>query len=573
MLAVYRWLALLPPVLTLLQSRGPDRLEVLLLLLVIVESAVQTTLYFRLRPVLGKDFVYSGSNLYPGQTAIIVSVVLGLLVSAVLLSPQNTPYMLYALAPVFSCALFSGAAGALTGALILAASYLAARLSFGLLSGQPVNWQGSFLFLCLLFLIAGLSGYLVMLAEQLRSYAIIIERYRGNLEQQNNSLERTNQQLEYVSDFNRVLQQGATIPEVEQLATSYLTNLLTQLRAGLYRHTPQPFQHQHKVRLLTEDELQKWLNLPEQADAPLSSPAFKAGSSNNFIRIARNGETFWLLRLNYRGEKLGGLLLPGTGEASDKMPEPGPQEKLLIALLAGQLANVLGNLRQSQALAVEAERTRLAMDMHDIVAQSLFGIAYNLDACLKLMDRNPAASRERLADLKTLAFDTLSNVRTIIYDLSNEESGGTDFAAFLQSYLKRAGQLYPFKINLQIRATPQLGNQNFKLETEVQKNLYRLLREALSNASKHSGATEVWIELVRTLAGLSLNIRDNGRGFTPESVTNSHMDTLDGATSVVSGGLGLKTMQERAKQIGAELHLESAPGRGTAVVVYLPLKA
>lgn len=558
LLVIYRWLALLPPLFTLPAILGQ---ELLLALygLAVANALLQTAFYFKLRPVLRKDFVYEPRIEQSGKGQLVL-VGIDLLVCTLLNSIQDTPYYLYSLAPLFYSALLAGPTGALTAALILGAAYLAARISALVVGGESINWLATVTWLTSFFLVAFLAGFLIAVAEQLRKYAAIIARYRGNLERQNQSLERTNQQLEYVGDFSRVLQQGTTPAQVEALALDYLARLMAKRRAGPGR--------EQSAQLLKESGVDNWL---QGVEGP--TPFNIASGNAGVIRVTRQGQVYWLVALIYQGDRFGVLALPNASYYPEVQAEFELEEKLLIALLADRLAYVLGSLKQSQALAVEAERTRLAMDMHDVVAQSLFGIAYNLDGCIKLLSRDHAAAQQRLGDLRTLAFDTLSSVRSIIYDLSNEDAE-TDFAIFLQSYLKKAGRLYPFKIYLDIRVAPPAPASAFRLSRDSQKSLYRLVQEALSNAAKHSGASEVHIVLSRGTGGVRLEIHDNGNGFSiPNGREQPGLKSNSATSQLVLGGMGLENMRERVKQSGGNLLIDSAPGKGTHLIADVPIAA
>lgn len=546
LIVVYRWLALLLPGASLLLNSANQGYSLVVIGLAVANAAGQTAGYFKLRSLISKNLVYDPANPQPGQRLALMLIVIELLVCCLSNSLSDSLFYLYSLTPLLSSALWTGASGTFASASILMASYLAARVSTFLVGGGTLNGPVIVTNLAGFFLVALLAGYLLRTWDQLRSYATIIGRYRGNLERQNQSLEQTNQQLEYISDFNRVIQGGNTPAEVEQLAVLYINRLLTSQRIRTAAQSGPP------IQLLQNEALQDWLQVAQNRPEVEAQPARRG-----IIEVVKENQLYWLVPLTYKGDQYGALLVTGVPDTPIAIEL---EEKLLVSLLAQQLANILGTLKQTQALAVEAERTRLAMDMHDVVAQSLFGIAYNLDACLKLLDKDPAASRQRLGDLRTLAFDTLGSVRSIIYDLSSEETGDIDFANFLQAFIKKAAPLYPFKLSLKIEAAP---GTDFRLDHENQKNLYRVVQEALSNVAKHAVASLVELRMVRTRQGLHLEISDNGRGFQarPEGDNGP----------VAFGGMGLQNMQERAQAAGANLKVDSQPGKGTKVLIDLPL--
>ena len=528
-----------------------------------VNTLLATALYFKLRPLVREDYVFEEKAVRFGKVWLTASIGFELLLCVVLNTNQDQSYYLYSFSPLLALALFAGPTLSLIAALIVATSYLAARLSAYLINAVSFDWLGLLINLVGFGLVTFLASYLIAVAEQVRNYASIIGRYRGNLEQQNQALSHTNHQLEYLSDFSRVLQSGVTPTQVEHLAVQYLNHFLTNRRGRNDLNA----QTTYRVQLIKDEVAREW------KQASPSSLILSGEQANGVLRLEHEGLNFWLIPLVHQAENFGTLALPMDTQTG-KRSELESEDRLLVSLLADQLAYVLSSFKQTQALAVEAERARLAMDMHDVVAQSLFGIAYNVDACLKLFDKDPSASRQRLTDLRGLAFNTLSSVRAIIYDLWNKETGETDFANFLQSYIKKAGQLYPFKIDFEIQPSYTGPQTDFKLDQERQKSLYRLMQEALSNAAKHSGADRVMIRLCRTATDFTLEISDNGRGFvaalTPATASPQNgqdMNLIPGA----SGGMGLQTMRERAEGLGGSLVIESYPQKGTTIKVTLPL--
>jgi signal transduction histidine kinase len=93
--------------------------------------------------------------------------------------------------------------------------------------------------------------------------------------------------------------------------------------------------------------------------------------------------------------------------------------------------------------------------------------------------------------------------------------------------------------------------------------LFRVCQEALNNIVKHSGATAAWLDLTRDSTHVRLVIRDNGKGFEPAAAS----------PTVAGDGFGLMGMTERARMMGGDLTVESAPGKGTTVTIVVPCSA
>lgn len=545
--AFYRWLAIIPPTITLLTSISSEpELSGAFYGLALVNLILQTLLYFYFKSVTQKKTSNGGLVLLPARPYILTLIVFELLVDALLNNiggVWSSPYYLYSLTGIFQCAFFFGLRGATISTLILGASYLAGLIAGLWLGGMNGNWLTPVVNLTLLVVTATLFAYMTVVSRLLRHHSATLERYRSSFDYQHQALEQANRRLDKLAHFNRVLQEGSSPTQIEQMALQYLGRFLDSSRTFEgQRNTPG-----QEVLLLKGAVAREWLNSVAPEIAEPVQALWRPGSE--VLPVEKNNRVYWLVPLIYKREQFGVLAVPKQSDGAET------EQRVLLSLLAEQMARMLGSLKQNQALAVEAERARLAMDMHDVVAQSLFGIALNLSGCLKIMDKNPQEARTRLGDLQALAYDTLGSVRAIIYDLWNEESGSTDFVELVQSYLKKAGKLYPFEIFLEIKG------QDFMLEREAQKSLYRILQEGLANAVKHSGAKQVRLTISRTQTEIELGISDNGRGFDP---SQSRQKTE-------SGGMGLPNIRERLEQLNGSLKIESAPGAGTKLVARLPL--
>lgn len=101
--------------------------------------------------------------------------------------------------------------------------------------------------------------------------------------------------------------------------------------------------------------------------------------------------------------------------------------------------------------------------------------------------------------------------------------------------------------------------QRLALAVEQEEHLYRLAQEALHNIVKHAGAQHAWVELQSRAGSVVMTVRDDGAGFDPAEPRPGH--------------LGLRTMEDRAAEVGGRLAVRSAPGAGTTVRIELPLAA
>lgn len=528
LIALYRCFAMIPPTVALLMAGSTNTdLNYLLYSIAWANTLLQT--FYQLFSPLNRNW-----RTHRRQMLLLVG--LELILCAALNGMSgiwSSPFYLYSLAPIFQSAFFYGLRGALLSATTLSVSYAFALTLSIYITEKGGNWLVSVTLLTGFFGSAVLYGYQSVISNQLRKYAATIEQYRANLEEQNRDLEQANRRLEQLGIFSRALQDGNTSAQVEHLAVRYIWQF--------FGHTSED-----NLQLLKNEEAAGLIQTTQE------SALLFEDSEGRIYRVQIKGKPHLLIPLTYKDERFGALLVTESDTNGN-----GQEQRKLLSLLSDQLARALGSLRQSQALAIEAERARLAMDMHDVVAQSVFGIAFNLDACLKLYDREPEHVRERLNDLKSNAFDMLGSVRAIINDLWNEQNGDTDFNTLVETFIKKAGRLYPFKIQL------QFSGQKLNLEKDVQKGLYRLLQEALSNAAKHSGATQVIVSLRESEQSVELEVTDNGVGFDTGILPQ---------VGRANGGIGLAAMRERLEQLGGTFLLYSSPDAGTRLLAKLPFK-
>ena len=217
----------------------------------------------------------------------------------------------------------------------------------------------------------------------------------------------------------------------------------------------------------------------------------------------------------------------------------------LLTELSGPLGLALDNARWFARLrrsGAEAERARIARDLHDRLAQSLAYVAFELE---RLAERDD--DRE-LAGLREIVRDLVTELRETLYQLRADVTPEHDLAEIAGPYLDRLEERTGIHVTWTCDAMRPLP---FKVEKEV----WRILQEALANVERHSDARHVSVQWSVTPAGALLEVADDGCGFLPDEVP------LD--------RYGLAGMHERADAAGAVLTIGSSPGNGTRVSVEL----
>jgi two-component system sensor histidine kinase UhpB len=195
--------------------------------------------------------------------------------------------------------------------------------------------------------------------------------------------------------------------------------------------------------------------------------------------------------------------------------------------------------------AQEEERARVARDLHDEVNQSLTGLLLRLEAA---REAAPPALEAELAETKALANQAMQELLSLARQLRPTALDDLGLAAAIAGQIE---QLARGEIEAELAAEGDFSD----LDDDTQLVVYRVAQEALSNATRHSGANRVAVRLRRSEDGTALEVTDDGRGF---------------AFDKSEGGLGIAGMRERALLIGAKLTIESRPGHGTTIHLAVP---
>lgn len=234
---------------------------------------------------------------------------------------------------------------------------------------------------------------------------------------------------------------------------------------------------------------------------------------------------------------------------------------LLTAMLARQIARSRNELSDelaqlSEQLSLAQERNRIAREIHDGVGHSMVNCILTLELCERLLCDRPEEARriieQEKADLRT----ALDDMRDYVHQLRPAEIETEPFVPLVRRYLARFGERTGLKARLEVTS------RSLDLPPSSKLVMLRIMQEALTNAAKHSEATEVQVSLARTGdMGVHCVIEDNGRGFDDEQVLRD---------SASRQGFGLRTMKDRAASVGGDAQIESTPGTGTRISVYVP---
>lgn len=224
-----------------------------------------------------------------------------------------------------------------------------------------------------------------------------------------------------------------------------------------------------------------------------------------------------------------------------------------------QVRNLSGGVIAAQ----EAERQRIARELHDDTGQVLTLLLIRL----KLLEDQPGAGaiRPQIEELRTIVTGAIDQVRRLALNLRPPTIDQLGLLPALRSLVSQ------FKETTRTTVTLNLPREPVRLSAERAIAVYRVIQEALTNIAKHAGANAVTVTMTRDGDTLVTTVRDNGRGFAPESFSGS---TERGKPNSVGArqGVGLFGMEERARLAGGSLRVQSAPGRGTSVTLTVPVE-
>jgi PAS domain S-box-containing protein len=202
----------------------------------------------------------------------------------------------------------------------------------------------------------------------------------------------------------------------------------------------------------------------------------------------------------------------------------------------------------------EAERRSLARELHDELGQALTATKITLQTLERYPDPNSLAAR--LADARTIVDRALDQVRSLSLGLRPPLLDDLGLAAALRWLLDQHGR----RTGVRVHFFDDAGNQ--RVDASIETASFRIAQEALTNATKHSWASTVHVELHRRDGWLHLHVRDNGLGF---DVSGARERAASGAS------LGLMSMEERATLAGGHIEWTSGSGLGTHVHAWFPV--
>jgi signal transduction histidine kinase len=530
-LVFYRWASLLPALFVLMAHEHFALSPLTVFLVALGANTIVSVFNHRLnravisRPVLlGVDILFSALLIHVSGSV-------------------QSPYFLFALSPLLAGAFFFQVRGALVASLFFTSLY-SISIAFAPLNGTilPATQLTAIWLLPLLF------AYPSTLLKSVNETTM--------------DLSAAHRQLEIIHDLTVLLQAAPDLISVQERVLGAVTTELGFSKAVVALVDP------------AREELGGWQVYPPQGNFPHVKPLPLKSENGEVIKALLNREEtrsdgkaliadsqlndwlkqdrWFVMPLYLREHPVGILLVEESGLT--------PERESTLMTVANQAALALGTtilcIDRARRLAVETERNRIARDIHDTVAQSLFGIVYSLDACITMLPQKAEDVKNELVELRALANSAHDEVRRSIFDLWPSALTIELFMADLTNYVSSCCRPKAFSIVFS-------NNGDFNsLSPGMRRTVYRMAQEALANSARHSGAQSARLCLTVSDEDVYLVVSDEGKGFDPAIALSRSQNREH---------FGLHGIQERARALGGEFEIASRPDAGTRIMITLPI--
>jgi len=316
-------------------------------------------------------------------------------------------------------------------------------------------------------------------------------------------------------------------------------------------------------------ENEKWLRIAFQTGTSVHNTSLVSTNASLLGLVVRRGDALLINNpqseemKSFKDSSLSLLAVPlkmqgeviGVLDVVNKKYGFTPEDVRVMKLFADQAAMAIEHARLYQSaehVAILEERQRLARELHDSVNQALYAINLYASAANRKLAANDLESVHKNLDiLGNTARDALAEMRLLVFELRPPVLKQKGLVNAIQERLKSVEERTGLHIGLKARITGHIP-------VHIEEALYRIVQEALNNVTKHAQAEQVAIHLIQSGQILRLKIQDDGMGFDVDAAGQS-------------GGMGLKTMQERAESIQAEFSIHSTLNEGSEIVVKVNL--
>lgn len=414
--------------------------------------------------------------------------------------------------------------------------------------------------------------------------------------QANQEMEQLNEQLRQVAhdltillDLSNLLTEPLSLREqLQQVLEKIILRLnfadagmimLHQEETGLVTEAVQtgldggPSDQQNPIRLQAQDLgvqcVAKGLALCRHLDGNVIEFSLEDAIRTQHCRKYISPTVMVAMPLAAQQHIIGSLVLVGAFDGSRRVSA---DEFVLMVGIGQQLGLSVENARLYQGLqkrekrladmlhqvveAQEAERRRIARELHDATGQSLTAIGLGLSGLESLVATRRPLQVEQVHELQNFSTSALAELRRIIADLRPSHLDDLGLVAALRWYLTNFEKRRNIATELTVTADIS------RLSSDYETVLFRIVQEALTNVAKHARASRVKVAMEQQPGQISLTVEDDGQGFD----LNAVLDVEDRRL-----GWGLLGIQERAALLGGTCKIDASPGHGTLIVVKVPV--
>lgn len=235
-----------------------------------------------------------------------------------------------------------------------------------------------------------------------------------------------------------------------------------------------------------------------------------------------------------------------------------PEQTAFLSILGTFAAASIANARlaeEGRYAMLASERERIAREMHDGIAQSLFSISLGMELCKKQLVKDHATAIKTLDDMEAQLAASASELRRLIFNLRPAKLQALGLARSIETWVREATR------GSKVSGSLDVVGEERALSHAQEACLYRVAKEAVSNAVRHSHGANIVVRIEYGAGGVVLTVEDDGRGLAP----GEKAPRLEGT------GAGLRNMRDRMMGEGGRLLVTSTPGDGTTVRAELPI--
>jgi signal transduction histidine kinase len=280
-----------------------------------------------------------------------------------------------------------------------------------------------------------------------------------------------------------------------------------------------------------------------------------------FRVIACNSDAFWTG--NEKSDAVRIVVMPQVWQTWWFRGAAGFAAALLVGggvYLESRRRNRQRLMRMEHESVLERERARIAQDIHDDLGASLTRISMLSESASEDLEDRPRAAAS-LGQIYLTARDLTRAMDEIVWAVDPHH----DTLESLTNYVERFAHDFLSAANIRCRLDPPAGVPELSVRSEIRHGLFLAFKEILNNAVKHSGASEVRVAFEFKPDGFVLTVADNGGGFDSANLAAAPVrDRL-------MAGYGIPSIRKRLQQIGGRVEIQSQPGQGTRVALFIPL--